>query len=177
MKKVIFLCFVFVSLKIYSQSQAICAGSPVTLHANPAAIPNSTLIFPGTTTVSTTSSNGVFVFSPSVTANYTIWTSANNSQVLTVTVNPMPLVNPTYTIPSCTSTLGGFNFHLTFNPASPQPSYSITWAIPPPLSNIPLVPACITSITDYSCIGYITPGVYQASITAAGGCSVVASFT
>ena len=179
MKKFLSLFLLFVSVKIYSQSQAICAGSSATLHATPVAVANSTLVVPGTPTVAFTATSGNFVISPTVTTTYTIYTPSTNSFVMTVTVNPMPVVAPTYTQASCTSTASGFNFHLTFNPNSPPPSYTVAWSPPPPppVTTIPVIPDCITSPTDFSCTGYISPGAYQASITAAGGCQVIVSFT
>ncbi|MEI6021827.1 MAG: hypothetical protein WCR21_11925, partial [Bacteroidota bacterium] len=160
MKKFLSLFLLFVSVKIYSQSQAICSGSSATLHATPVAIANSTLVVPGTPTAAFTATNGNFVISPTVTTTYTIYTPSTNSFVMTITVNPMPIVAPTYTQASCTSTSAGFNFHLTFSPANPVPSYTVTWAPPPPplTTTIPVVPNCVTAATDYSCFGSISPG-------------------
>lgn len=172
MKKFLSLLLILFGANLYSQS--ICFGSSATITAAPSAVNNSTLTTPSGVFTST---DGVFVVSPTVTTIYTITVPTSTVVTIrTVTVNPRPNVSPTYTQATCTSTLRGFNFNLTFSPSNPPPTYTINWQIPP-MSTAAVVPDCITAPTDYSCVGLINPANYQATVIAAGGCQVVVSFT
>ena len=151
----------------------ICAGSnAVIVPVNFAALSNPSFsLNPG----AQTSSTGSFVVSPLVTTTYTTYITGLNSnnavQTITatsiVTVNPQPAVAPTVTQTTCTNTISAFNLGLTFSPASPAPNYTVTWSP---------IPNGITGPTQTSASGNITPGVYNATITAAGGCSTTTSF-
>src|SRR5688572_23504828 len=82
--------------------------------------------------------NNTWVVSPGVTTTYTIIaTSGANTQTtpVTVTVNPQPTSVPTVTNMTCNTATAAYNLNLTFNPASPPPSYTLTWGGAPP--NIP----------------------------------------
>ncbi len=178
MKKLLLLLLVsFVSIA-NSQNQAICGGSSATI--TPAASATTPTLNPGNQSPAA----GIYVVSPTVTTNYTIITTVatatpsiftTNSVVNTVTVNPMPVVSPTFTQSTCTNSNNCFNLNLTFNPPNPAPTYTVLW------SNFgqgpPVIPSCAPAITDYSCCGYIFPGVYETSITAAGGCGMRYMFT
>ncbi|MCC6369514.1 MAG: gliding motility-associated C-terminal domain-containing protein [Bacteroidia bacterium] len=174
--------FVLVCASFFAKSQQqVCAGSSTTLTATtPASItaPTYSMLTPPTGTFS--SVGGTFVVSPTVTTTYTLITKDANSTaslvvVKTVTVFAQPVVAPSYTQTSCTSTVNGMNLNLSFSPASPTPTYSMAWAAT--TGTIPNIPGCITSPTQYSCMGGITAGPYQTTITSAGGCSVVVAFT
>lgn len=180
MKKLIVFVLVFAGFISKSQIQ-ICAGSSTTLTVtSPASLTASTYdLFPGPFT----STNGLWVVSPTVTTTYTMLINGTTatgtgsfSSVKTVTVFAQPQVNPTFTNASCTSTLNGFNLNLTFSPANNTSTYAITWSAP--VGTIQNIPNCITnSATQYSCIGGISPGAYAATVAASGGCSVAVSFT
>jgi gliding motility-associated-like protein len=120
---------------------------------------------------------GTFVVTPSVSTTYTVIGTGLNSQSLqttqtsttVVSVSPQPTMTPTFTNSSCTNSLNAFNLGLSFIPASSSSTYSVVWAPIPP---------GITTATQVSLSGSSIPaGLYQATITAAGGCSTTASFS
>lgn len=180
MKK-LFLFFIFVGLSLVNveaQNQAICGGSNATI------TPGASITTPTLNPGNVPPANGIWVVSPTVTTSYTIITSiatatpnvfTNTTTVNTITVNPMPKANPTFTQSTCTNSNNCFNLNITFSPASPAPSYTVLW------SNFgqgpPNIPSCINSSTQFSCCGYIQPGVYAASVTADGGCGAAWQFT
>ncbi len=181
MKK-LFLFFVFVGFAVSSvqaQNQAICGGSNATI--TPAASATTPTLNPG----NAAPANGVWVVTPSVTTSYTILTTVatptpniftTNTVVNTVTVNPMPKAIPSFTQSTCTNSNNCFNLNLTFSPANPAPSYTVLWSNGG--QGQPNIPNCITnSSTQFSCCGYIFPGVYAASVTADGGCGNAWQFT
>ena len=151
----------------------ICAGANVTV--TPVNFSNLTTptfsINPGAFTNTT----GNFVVNPTSTTTYTTYITGLNGlnaiQTITATstvyVNPVPVVAPTTTQTSCTSTVNAFNLGLTFLPTLPVPSYTVNWAP---------IPAGVTSATQTSGTGGIAPGLYNATIIAAGGCSTTTSF-
>lgn len=180
MKK-LFLLLALVCISVANskaQSQAICGGGTVLI--TPSASATTPTLNPG----NVPPANGVWILSPSVTTTYSIITSATTATpnvftytttINTITVNPMPKANPTFTQSTCTNSNNCFNLNITFSPANPAPSYTVLW------SNFgqgpPNIPSCINSSTQFSCCGYIQPGVYAASVTADGGCGAAWQFT
>ncbi len=171
--------FVFISIESQAQSQSICALSSATL--TPPVSTTGATLNPGNFSPNL---NGVFVVSPTITTTYSIITTiasgTPNVNTLTttvnkVTVNPIPQVAPTFTQSSCTNTTNCFNLNLTFFPASPPPTYTITWfdwfKVPP------WIPAGVTTPTQYSACGGISAGIYAGTITVSGGCSIPFQFT
>ncbi|MDI1354415.1 MAG: gliding motility-associated C-terminal domain-containing protein [bacterium] len=173
------LAFLFICASFYSKSQAICAGSSATLSApNPSNLgqPSYTLL-PG----GSSNNTGIFVVSPLTTTTYTFLTRGTSgssvittSSVTILTVNPQPKVVPTVTSANCTSTVSGFNLNLTFTPLSPVPGYTVLWGPPLPPPNIPIG---ILSPQQTSVATGVSPGSYEATITAVGGCQVLVNFT
>ncbi|MBA3680178.1 MAG: gliding motility-associated C-terminal domain-containing protein [Bacteroidetes bacterium] len=159
---------------LLANNSSICAGGSATITANNASnLSNPSFsLNPG----AQTSPTPTFVVTPLATTNYTVYVTGMNSQsqvvtqtaVATVTVKPQPAAAPTLTQASCTSTVNAFNVGLTFLPASPVPGYTITWSP---------IPNGITGPTQTSATGGIAAGQYNATITAAGGCSTTTSFS
>jgi hypothetical protein len=159
---------------LVSSNHIICMGSTLSVSTStPLGLTNVTYsLLPG----NYTSNTPTFVVTPTANVNYTIYASGTTTAggILTqsatsnVTVNPVPLVAPTTTNATCTNSLSAFNLGLTFNPASPAPGYTITWAT---------IPNGILTPTQYTSAGYIVPGPYTATVVAAGGCSTTANFT
>ncbi len=159
---------------LLASNSSICAGSNATITANNASnLTNpSYSLNPGALTSPTPS----FVVSPTATTNYTVYvTGLNNASVMvtqtavaTVTVKPMPAAAPTATQTSCTSTVNAFNLGLTFVPSLPVPGYTVNWSP---------IPFSVTNPTQTTGSGGIAPGVYNATISAAGGCSTTTSFS
>lgn len=159
---------------LLSSNTSICSGKSATLTTTaPQGLTNITYsILPGGNTSTTPS----FVVSPTLTTSYTIYASGTSSAnvILTqtasanVTVNPQPLVAPTTTNTTCTTTNSAFNLGLTFTPGISSPGYTVTWST---------IPNGVNSITQTTANGFISPGVYNASITTVNGCSTVAQFT
>lgn len=157
---------------LLASNSKICAGSSGSVVAtNSGSLTNPTYsLNPGNLTNTT----GTFVVTPTVTTNYTVYViGVNNVSVATtqtaistITVNPMPSVVPTVTNTTCTSTLNAFNLGLSFFPASPVPGYTINWSP---------IPNGIFSPTQDTLKGGIIPGTYNATITAAGGCTTSTS--
>ncbi len=158
------LSFVFVLASIYSYSQSFCGGGSTTLQAqNPQNLANPNFsLNPG----GFQNSNGSFVVSPPSTTTYTLYTTGTNtsnvvvttSAVVIVTVNPQPNSVPTLTQSSCTSSVNGVNLNLTFSPATPSPTYAIAWST---------IPNGMLTPQQTSVSGFVTPGPYTATITAA----------
>ncbi len=159
---------------LLANNSSICAGGSATITANNASnLANpSYSINPG----AQTSPTPTFVVTPLTTTNYTVYVTGTNNQsqvvtqtaVATVTVKPQPAAAPTVTQSSCTSTVNAFNLGLTFTPVSPTPGYTVTWAP---------IPNGVTGPTQTSATGGIAAGQYNATITAAGGCSTTTSFS
>ena len=159
---------------LLANNSSICAGGSATITANNASnLANpSYSINPG----AQTSPTPTFVVTPLTTTNYTVYVTGTNNQsqvvtqtaVATVTVKPQPAAAPTTTQASCTSTVNAFNVGLTFSPASPAPNYTVNWSP---------IPNGITGPTQTSATGGIAAGQYNATITAAGGCSTTTSFS
>jgi len=168
------LTLLFITASIYSNAQVICGGSSATLTAgNPQNLgsPSYSLNPGGFSPVN----GNQFIVTPPSTTSYTIYTTGTGtsgivttSAVVTVTVLPKPQVAPSLTQASCSSTLIGFNIGLTFNPPAPVPSYTILW-----LST----PGGILSPQQTSVASGVAPGTYEATITAAGGCETIFTFT
>lgn len=180
MKKLVVLILVCSGFLVKAQNQ-VCAGSSTTLSALfPASLSGQSYSMnPG----GFASPNGSFVVSPTVTTSYTIVTTGQTtastqgtvSVVRTVTVFAQPSFVPSYTMPTCTSTLSAVNLGLTFSPSGPIPSYTMAWQIFPP-QTVPNVPAGITTPTQYSATG-VSPSPYGALVTSVGGCTAFISFT
>jgi gliding motility-associated-like protein len=157
-----------------SPNYSICYGSSVAIvPVNYAALANPVFSMqPG----GISNTTGSFVVSPSVTSTYTIFITGTNvsnavqttTSVSTVSVNAQPLVAPTFTQSSCASSSNGVNMNLTFNPSNPSPNYTITWS---PIPNGVLSP----SQTAFT--GGISPGLYNATVTTANGCSLTTNFS
>jgi gliding motility-associated-like protein len=151
----------------------ICAGATATIvPVNFAALSNPTFsLNPGALSNTT----GSFPVSPLVTTTYTTYITGLNSSnaiqtttgVSTVSVNPQPNAIPTTTQSTCTNSLNAFNLGLTFTPTVPVPNYTVAWSP---------IPASVGSPTQTSGTGNNAPGTYNATITAAGGCSTTTSF-
>lgn len=173
MKKI--LTFLIICSVFRSEAQGLCAGSSTTLQAgNPQNLsgPQYSMNpgnFPSTT--------GVFVVSPNVTTTYTLYTTGSNgtavvttSAVTTVTVKPQPIATPTVVQPTCSNSLTSINLGLTFNPPTPAPGYTISWA-----NNAP--PNGFLTPVQTTVNSYIPAGPFTATITANGGCQTIVSFT
>ena len=167
------LVFVFAIVGLYSYSQSICGGSSATLQApNPQNLtgPNYSLNPGGFSSI-----GGTFVVSPPVTTTYTLYTTGQNtnnvsvttSVVTQVTVNAQPNTIMTFTQASCTNSFNAVNLGLTFNPSSPSPAYTISWT--------PL-PASVLSPQQFTATN-LTAGPYTVAITAASGCATTVHFT
>jgi gliding motility-associated-like protein len=159
---------------LLANNSSICAGATATIVANNGSnLTNpSYSLNPG----ALTSPTPTFVVSPTSTANYTVYVTGLNTSsvsvtqtaVATVTVKPSPAAAPTVTQTSCTNTVNAFNLGLTFTPAIPVPNYTVSWAP---------IPFSVVSPTQTSGSGGIAAGLYNATITAAGGCSTTTSFS
>ena len=159
---------------LLATNSSICAGNNATITANNASnLTNPTYsLNPG----ALTSPTPTFIVSPSITTTYTVYVTGLNTlnvpvtqtAVSTVTVKPQPAAAPTTTQSTCTSTVNGFNLGLTFLPTLPVPNYTVNWAP---------IPAGVSSPTQTSGTGGIAPGLYNATIIAAGGCSTTTSFS
>lgn len=155
-------------------SPALCAGSSASIIAlSSGNVANLTYsINPG----GITSTTPTFVINPTTSTNYTVYATGLNSNsvavtqtaVSSVTVFPQPLAAPTVTQATCTNPSNGFDLGLGFNPSGASPAYTVTWSG---------IPQGITSPTQTALSGTLLPGVYTASITAAGGCYTTTSFT
>jgi gliding motility-associated-like protein len=178
MRKLFVFVFVCIAaLLANSQTQSICAGSQVTLVAgNPQNLSNPTYSMnPGGQSGGTV---GVFAFNPTITANYTLYTTGTNStnsvvtttRIDTVFVNPQPVVAPTVTNATCTNSNNAFNLNLTFFPTSSTAAYTVAF----PTAG---APNGWTGPTSTSVAGTIGPGPYSATITTDKGCSTIANFT
>ncbi|MDP1802874.1 MAG: hypothetical protein Q8L81_16045, partial [Bacteroidota bacterium] len=159
---------------LLANNSTICAGASATITANNASnLTNpSYSLNPG----ALTSPTPTFIVSPTSTTTYTVYVTGLNTlsvsvtqtAVSTVTVKPSPAAAPTVTQTSCTNTVNAFNLGLTFTPASPVPNYTVSWAP---------IPFSVTSPTQTSGSGGIAAGIYNATITAAGGCSTTTNFS
>ncbi|MDP3556984.1 MAG: gliding motility-associated C-terminal domain-containing protein [Bacteroidota bacterium] len=158
---------------LLASNSSICAGNSATITANN----NSNLSNPSYSLNpgALTSPTPTFIVSPTTTTNYTIYVTGLNTlsvsvtqtAVSTVTVKPQPSVVPTTTQASCTSSVNAFNLGLTFLPSLPVPSYTINWSP---------IPFSVVSPTQTSGTGGIAAGQYNATVTAAGGCSTTVGF-
>ena len=115
-----------------------------------------------------------FVVTPTVNTTYTVYATGLNTSsvsvtqtaITTVTVDAQPFAAPTLTQSTCTNTFNAFNLGLTFFPVNSNPSYTVGWSPTAP-------PGLAPGQTTLN--GGIPPGLYSATITAAGGCSAVTS--
>lgn len=158
----------------------ICAGSSATVVAtNSGSLTNPTYsINPG----GLTNNTGTFIVSPLVSTNYTLFvTGMNNLQQLTtqtavanVTVNPQPSAVPQVTNTTCTSTINAFNMNVAFTPSTAAPGYTINWGGNPPNG---ITGAQQQSLSAQQQSATINANTYNATITAAGGCTFATSFT
>lgn len=149
-----------------------CAGGSATIvPVNFAALTNPSFSMqPG----GVTNTTGSFVVTPSVTSSYTTFITGLNSvnavqtitSVSTVTVFPQPVIAPTVTQSTCSSSLTTINAGLTFTPSAS--SYTLLWS---PLPN------GINTATQTTVTAFQNGGPYQVTVTSAAGCSATASFT
>ncbi len=155
-------------------NQTICAGVNASF-----SVPNNSVLTSPSYSVNPgglTNTTGNFTVAPLVTTVYTTYVTGQNSsnvtatetQTFTITVNPQPNAAATTTQAGCTNTTSAFNLGLTFTPTLPVPSYTVNWQP---------TPNTVTNFTQTSGSGAIIPGVYNATIIAAGGCSTSTSFT
>ena len=169
MRKLVAFVFIFVSFYSGLKAQSMCGGSSATIIATSTLTNPSYTLNPGNYSpiTNTNTNQQYFVVSPAVTTNYTLLASPTSSTIVTVTVNPQPNTVPSFTAATCTSSFNAVNLGLTFNPAAPQPVYTISWT--------PL-PASVLSPQQSSATA-LTAGPYTVAITAAGGCSTTIYFT
>lgn len=159
---------------LLGSNSKICAGQTATVVAtNSGSLTNASYsINPG----GLSNSTGTFFVTPLVTTIYTLYVTGSNNlsqpttqtAVANVTVNPQPSAAPQVTNATCTSTVNAFKLNLTFNPPTPVPGYTINWSP---------IPNGIASAQQQSLTGGINPNDYNATIIAAGGCSVTTAFT
>jgi gliding motility-associated-like protein len=152
---------------------SMCAGSSATIvPVNFAALTNPTFVIqPG----GQTNTTGIFVVSPSSTSSYSTFITGLNatnavqtiSATSIVTVMPQPTAVPTITQSTCTNSLTSLKVGLTYLPQAPS-SYSLVWS---PLPN------GIASNSQTTVTNYIPGGIYNVTVTAAGGCTTSTSFT
>ncbi|MDX2171469.1 MAG: hypothetical protein SFY56_00005, partial [Bacteroidota bacterium] len=115
----------------------ICAGASATITpVNFAALTSPVYsLNPG----GLTSTTGSFVVNPTTTTTYSTYITGLNTvgAVTTITatsnvsVNPLPVLAPTFTQVTCTNTLNAVNLNLTFNPSSATPTYAVLWSPTP----------------------------------------------
>ena len=158
---------------LVTKNSVICAGQTGTIVASNTGslVAASYSLNPGNLTNST----GTFVLTPSVTTTYSLYVTGTTTlnvlttqtAVATITVNPQPASAVTLTNTTCTSTLNAFNLGLTFFPPTPVPNYTINWSP---------IPNGLPGPTSTTLSGAIPPGQYNATITAAGGCSTTTNF-
>ncbi|WP_317899742.1 gliding motility-associated C-terminal domain-containing protein [Aurantibacillus circumpalustris] len=167
MRKLLAFVFVFVSLYSEFQAQSICGGSSYTI------VPTTTITGTPSYTLNpgnfSPNGNGNFVVSPGSTTSYTLLSSSGSataSSVITVTVNPQPSSNPSFTQATCTNSFNAVNLGLTFSPATPPPAYTLSWTP---------IPANLSSPQQFTTTN-LTPGPYSVVVTA-GSCSLVIDFT
>ncbi|PBQ34294.1 hypothetical protein CNR22_21800 [Sphingobacteriaceae bacterium] len=174
MKKLLFLILFVTTSFIKSQTTInTCAGTAVILTApNPQNLTTPTYSMnPG----GLNSSTGTWTVNPASTTNYTLFTNGQNasntntttSVVITISVQAQPQTAPTVTSSTCTNSLQAFHLGLTFT-STLIPTYTVNWAT---------IPNNVYSSTQTNASGTFVAGLYQATITAAGGCSTTASFS
>ncbi len=159
---------------LLGSNSKICAGQTATIVAtNSGSLANATYSMnPG----GLSNSTGSFYVTPLVTTVYTLFVTGSNNlsqpatqtAVANVTVNPQPSAAPQVTNTTCTSTVNAFKLNLTFQPPSATPGYTINWNS---------IPNGIGSAQQQTLTGGINSNNYNATITAAGGCSVTTSLT
>jgi len=152
----------------------ICAGNSATIvPVNFAALANPVYSMqPG----GATSNTGSFVVSPTVTSNYTTFITGTNLQnaiqTITatsgVTVHAQPVAIPNIIQSTCTNSITTLNIGLTFTPAPSAPAYTINWAP---------IPNGIGSAQQTTVSEFIAAGMYNATVSAASGCSTTVSFS
>lgn len=153
-----------------TQQHVLCAGTTISVTSMPGnGLSNPTYsLMPG----NYTSSNGLFVMTPTASGVYTAYTSGTNTNNIVVTlttavlitVNAQPTVSITYTQSTCTNTNNAFNINLGFYPTPTlAPTYTITWTP---------IPSGIFTPTQTGSSG-VAPGSYTAVILASNGCSTV----
>jgi gliding motility-associated-like protein len=150
---------------------AICSGGSATITpVNYYSLTNATYsLSPG----GLSNTTGSFVVSPPGFSTYTAYITGTNSSSAVVTyttlvyviVYPQPVISPSYTYASCTSSVNAFNLNLTFTPS--VSNYTVYWSA---------VPNTIISATQ-TAASNVNPGIYSPTVLATSGCSVVTSFT
>lgn len=163
-----------VNCDAFSPSTQICYGSTASF-----TIPNLSSLQSPTFVVqpsNISNSTGFFSFSPTVTSQYTVSISGYNTinalvtttGIITVTVLPMPVLTPSITQSSCTNSVTTIALNLSYLPTTASAVYTVQW--------LP-IPNGITTNTQLSVTGFISPGAYQATVTTAGGCVTSTIFT
>lgn len=151
-----------------SSSMSICAGS--TLAISPVNYANLTNVTYSLNPLGLINNTGTFIITPTSSQIYTTYVTgldANNSvqtmsTLVNVSVNPQPLVSPTYTASTCSNPTSAFDLNLNFNPANPVPNYTVSWSS---------IPNGITNNQETNASG-VAAGIYMPTVTAQGGCQV-----
>lgn len=159
---------------LLGSNSKICSGSSATIVATNSGSLSSPAY--SIAPIGLTNTNGTFVVSPTVTTQYTLYINGTNNlnqpttqtAVANVTVNPQPAAVPQVTNTSCTSTVNNLALNLSFASGGANTSYTINWSP---------TPNGIGSAQQQTLTGGILASQYAATITAVGGCSVVASLT
>jgi gliding motility-associated-like protein len=151
----------------------VCAGTQMTVAAVMSGTPSnvSYTVNPGNTSGT---SSVIVINQPVNGASYTVVASGlthlnvpfTRTAVATVGVKPQPTVSPTFTNSTCTNTFNAFDLKLGFLPVSATPGYTINWS---PVPNV------VGSSAQSTGTGGINAGLYNATVVAQGGCSVVTS--
>src|SRR5690606_25080417 len=116
-----------------------------------------------------------FTVKPLVSTVYTMTAtsiSGSLASTFSVTVNPQPTVNPTYTNANCTNSINAFCLGLSFTPASPVPNYTVVWTAADG-NSAPGFKATLNA--DSTCGTNSPPGVYLYTVVAEGGCGIAGS--
>ncbi len=120
---------------------------------------------------------GSFVVSPTVTTTYTLSGTGTNAQgtvvaqtsTTSVNVSPQPSAAISLTQTTCYNDSNAVNVNITYTPTpSGAVSYTVNWSPVPP---------GVTTGTQTFVNGQIPAGLYNTTVTSAGGCSTTASFS
>lgn len=188
MKKLLFVFFAFVTCGgsfVHAQATGtVCAGTTVLLtHTATGLTSVSQSITPTTGVIGSAVQSGsivTYTVMPLVSAVYTITATGLNgastqttmSSDYSITVNPQPTVNPTYTNATCTNSNNAFCLGLTFNPPTPVPNYTVVWTAIDGNS----APGFTATLDANLICGTNSPaGVYLYTVVAEGGCGIAGS--
>jgi gliding motility-associated-like protein len=161
-----------VCVNTFPMDYSICAGSSASIV--PVNYYNLSNAVYSLAPLGLSNTTGTFVVSPSAFATYTAYITGTNSvnaqfthsTLVYVVPYAQPVISPTFTQMTCTSPTNAINLNLSFNPG--PVTYSVAWSP---------VPFGISSATQYSTSGGITPGNYAATVTSQNGCTVATTFS